>query len=121
MRVIVAGGRDYFFSLNDYNILDCLHEHFGFTEIVSGGANGADDGGEKWAEGKEMSVRVFPADWGKYGRAAGPMRNKQMAEYVASVGSSRKAGLCILFPGGAGTRNMYMAALEHGIQVLDLR
>ncbi len=51
------------------------------TEVVSGKARGIDTAGEKFAESKSIPVKDFPADWTKYGKAAGPIRNKQMAEY----------------------------------------
>lgn len=61
------------------------------TEVVSGGAPGVDMLGEQWAREEIVThgwhkpsypVTRFPADWNQYGRAAGPMRNKQMAEYA---------------------------------------
>jgi phage tail protein X len=51
------------------------------TEVVSGKARGIDTAGELFAETKAITVKDFPADWTKYGKGAGPIRNKQMAEY----------------------------------------
>jgi hypothetical protein len=51
-------------------------------EIVSGGAKGADTLGEQFAQTHNLPCKIFPADWKKYGRAAGPKRNAQMAEYA---------------------------------------
>lgn len=51
-------------------------------EIVSGGAYGADWLGEKYALKNSFKCTVFHADWEKYKKAAGPIRNQQMAEYA---------------------------------------
>jgi hypothetical protein len=56
-----------------------------------------------------VPVKQFPADWNKYGKAAGPIRNAQMAKYADAV---------ILFPGGRGTANMRKLAKEHGLEIL---
>lgn len=112
MKVIVAGGRDYrptrsaWFWLRDtlYS-LDC-------TEVVSGGANGADTMGEKIAERLGFPVKRFAADWNKHGKAAGPMRNEQMAQY---------ADACVLFPGGRGTADMRARAIAHGLKVIEYK
>ena len=51
-------------------------------EIVSGACpTGADYLGEKYAAERGFSVRLFPADWQQYGRRAGAVRNRQMAQY----------------------------------------
>jgi hypothetical protein len=52
------------------------------TEIVSGKARGADTLGEQYAKEKGIPVKEFPADWNKYGKAAGPIRNEEMARYA---------------------------------------
>ncbi len=113
MKVIIAGGRKYEFTPNDVEWLDDLHRHHEFTEVVSGGAKGADLCGESWAEGAGLPVKVFPADWNKHGRSAGPIRNKQMADYLVEAGD----GMVILFPGGKGTANMQKVAMDAGIPV----
>lgn len=51
-------------------------------EIVSGTAAGADRFGEQYAEQNNIPLKKMPADWNKYGRSAGPIRNRQMAEYA---------------------------------------
>lgn len=51
-----------------------------FTEVISGCANGADTLGEKWARAHNLPILRYPADWARYGKGAGPVRNKQMAE-----------------------------------------
>jgi hypothetical protein len=82
MKVIIAGGRNF----NDYNLLS--KNVYEFTlyqpdiEIVSGCANGADKLGEKYANFYGIPIKRFPADWNRYGRQAGYLRNKQMAEYA---------------------------------------
>lgn len=81
MRIIIAGGRDF----DNYKLLtNTLHEIVFYdpdAEIVSGKAKGADSLGEKYAKEMDIPIKEFPADWNKYGKSAGYIRNKQMAEY----------------------------------------
>ena len=110
MKVIIAGGRE--FSPNNdsiawvLKIINELHP----DEIISGCARGADTFGEKLAEHLNIPVRKFPANWKFYGKAAGPIRNEQMANY---------ADACILFPGDRGTDDMRRRAKEHGLVLYE--
>jgi hypothetical protein len=112
MKLIIAGGRDYQFNIRDSFALRALCDFLKVTEIVSGGAYGADACGEEWAESQEIPVTIFPADWKKHGPAAGPIRNKQMAEYADAV---------VLFPGDKGTQSMYDEARKANIHIFDWR
>jgi hypothetical protein len=70
------------------------------TEVVSGGARGIDKLGETWARSRGIPVRVFHANWDKHGKAAGPIRNREMAEYAD--------GALVLWDGSSrGSKNMY--------------
>ncbi len=109
MKLIIAGGRDYKFTLHDFRLLDWVLSK-GVTEVVSGGAQGADAAGERWAESIRIPVKRFPADWTTYGRFAGPRRNRQMAEYADALA---------LFPGGKGTANMMQEARAKNLQIYD--
>lgn len=116
-KVIIAGSRYY----SDYEKLrstcdrllsrkladpDCL------VIVVSGGAPGADSLGERYAKERGLAVERFPADWDAHGRAAGPIRNEQMASVADAL---------IAFPleGAAnrGTYNMVRLAKERDLQV----
>ena len=109
MKVIIAGGRDYKFTEEDVSWLDSLNLYgFEFKEIVSGGARGADFEGELYASMRGIPLKRFVADWNKHGRAAGPIRNKQMAEYADAL---------IAFSGGKGTLNMISEAEKLGLKV----
>lgn len=112
MSVIICGGRDYQITEEGYAFLDWQHRFYQFEEVVSGGASGADKCGEEWARRNGVPVRRFNADWEKYGKKAGPMRNKQMAKY---------ADMCIAFPGGAGTESMKRLARGYGLVVIEFR
>lgn len=46
---------------------------------------GADYWGERWAEERLIPVLPFPAEWGKWGRSAGPIRNNAMAEVAQAL------------------------------------
>ena len=78
MRVIIAGSRD----ITDYNLVEEAVKESGITptEIISGGARGVDRLGEQYAERNNLKCTVMPADWHKYGKRAGYIRNDRMAE-----------------------------------------
>lgn len=84
MKVIIAGSRDF----NDYDLLCRSIQNFTnnslfpITEVVSGTQKGADSLGEKWAEENNIPKKLFPPDWNKYNKAAGPIRNELMAKYA---------------------------------------
>ena len=52
------------------------------TEVVCGCAIGVDRLGQQWAIGNNIPVKEMPADWNKYGKPAGHIRNNQMADYA---------------------------------------
>lgn len=81
-KVIIAGTRMF----ADYTLLcsscDRLLSQKGLTHdiiIVSGTARGADKLGERYAKERGYNVELFPADWENKGRAAGYIRNADMA------------------------------------------
>lgn len=80
MKVIIAGSR----SIVSLGVVNKAVKDSGFniTEIVSGHAKGTDKLGEQYGLLNQIPVKVFPADWDKYGKAAGPMRNRKMADYA---------------------------------------
>lgn len=80
MKVIIAGSR----HIIDYEALKTLVENTGWDieEVVSGGCRGVDVMGEQWAEERGIPVRTFAADWARYGREAGELRNREMASYA---------------------------------------
>jgi hypothetical protein len=81
VNVIIAGSRTF----EDYEYLKgCIStlDYIEIDEIVSGGAKGADELGERYAEEKRLPCRIIPADWDEYGNAAGPIRNEIMSEYA---------------------------------------
>ena len=112
-RVIIAGCRNF----DDYALLkercnDYLCEKMETHNviIVSGHASGADALGERFAEEHGLQCEIHPADWGKYGRSAGPIRNAEMAEVSDAL---------IAFWDGQnpGTRSMIELARKKGLQV----
>lgn len=78
MKTIIAGSR----GINDYRVVKEAIEESGFTitEIVSGGARGVDRLGEKYAEIYNIPVRIYPANWDRWGKCAGMIRNADMAK-----------------------------------------
>ena len=82
-KIIIAGGRDFM----AYNLLKektnkILQEKKVTHKIViiSGCARGADTLGLRYASENTFDVEEYPADWDKYGKKAGYVRNVEMAE-----------------------------------------
>jgi hypothetical protein len=111
MKVIIAGGRDFCNKVTLYNaVQQWCKEVAPITEVVCGMAEGADTLGMLWANFMEIPVIKFPADWGKHGKSAGPIRNKQMAECAD--------GLIAFWDGESkGTKNMIDLATKKGLIV----
>lgn len=55
------------------------------TEEVCGLAEGVDTEGQHWASHAGVPVKTFRADWKKHGKAAGPIRNREMAQYADAL------------------------------------
>ena len=110
-KVVIAGTRTF----NDYEALAAyadkmLSRTTDEIEIVSGGASGADALGERYAKERGYKLKRFPADWDKHGKAAGPIRNAQMADYADALiafwdGKSR------------GTKSMIDLAASRGLRI----
>jgi hypothetical protein len=119
MRWLVCGGRDFGEKFGEttfaYNMLDSLKYIYcgeeSFPSIIQGGAKGADYVAKAWAILRQFSYIEFPADWKKYGKSAGYIRNKQMLE-------EGKPDLVIAFPGDKGTAMMVDLARKVGVEVI---
>lgn len=112
MRVIVCGGRNFRSPAQVFHGLDRIHSDTPITELMQGGATGADQFAKEWAVTKQIKRFVCKADWDKHGKAAGPIRNARMLEW--------KPDLVIAFPGGRGTANMVKQATDAGVKVISL-
>lgn len=77
MKVIVCGSRSWDDVAKMREVLDTLPEG---TVIVHGGAPGADKMAGSLARKRGFSPIVYPAQWDKHGKAAGPIRNRQMLD-----------------------------------------
>lgn len=119
MRILVCGGRTFGYKFVDgckvrdieltNSAIDAV-KGFEPTLIIQGNANGGDEIGVFTAEALCIPCLNFPADWDKYGKAAGYIRNKQMRD-------EGKPDLVVAFPGGKGTANMVKLADGAGIKV----
>lgn len=79
---LVAGSR----TITDYNYIKETLDYFlqNKTEItiVSGGARGVDSLAERYAKERNYGLKIFPADWDRYGKQAGYIRNDEMHKYI---------------------------------------
>lgn len=111
LRVLVCGDRNFSDTEYLYEILDECHKNRLIDVIIEGDARGADRIAGYWAKKNKIDLRIFPADWAKYGKAAGPIRNKQMLD-------EGKPDLVIAFlaPNSIGTANMLAQAQKAGVE-----
>lgn len=77
MRVLICGGREW---TDGAAIQRELAKLAGAALVVEGGARGADRLARHAADALGIPTRTFFADWLRYGRAAGPLRNQQMLD-----------------------------------------
>jgi len=112
-KVVIAGSRGF----SNYKLLKETCDKYLREKkkthnviVISGHARGADTLGEKYASDEDLDLEIYPADWKKYGKSAGFMRNEQMADIADAV---------IAFWNGEshGTKHMIDTAEEKGLNV----
>lgn len=108
MKTIIAGGR----TITDYSlVLSAIGEsEFEITEIVSGMAPGVDTLAVQYGQEKQLPLKEFHANWNEYKRAAGPIRNREMAVYGEAL-------IAIWDGESRGTKNMIEEATKRGLKV----
>lgn len=101
MKVIIAGSRSI---AADVDMIDEAVKESGYlvTEVISGMAKGPDMAAVAWAEANGIPCTKMPADWKKYGKRAGFLRNAEMAKVADAL-------IALWDAKSGGTRNMIAA------------
>jgi hypothetical protein len=111
VRALVCGGRDFADARWLWEVLNELQkEAGGALVILHGGAQGADALAGAWARHYGIPCLAYLAEWRRYGRRAGPIRNQRMLD-------EGSPDLVLAFPGGRGTADLIARAREAGIPV----
>lgn len=113
MKLIIAGSRNLYpsfqFILNCVSMLNINK----ITEVVSGGCEGVDREGEHFASHMKLLIKKFSADWDKWGKSAGPRRNKQMAQYGDA--------LLLIWDGNSrGSASMKEQAINYKLPIYEI-
>ena len=115
--IVAAGGRDL--SWPQERIASALLQRSGGRAVhllLHGGARGADQAISRAAHQLGWPVQSLPAEWGRYGRSAGPIRNRRLLEQALAQAQAHTSPafsasvLVIAFPGGAGTASLVQQA-----------
>lgn len=112
-RILITGSRHWSdTAIIEKAILAAVEDRPASTVVVvHGAAPGADTLAAEVAEKYGFRVEAHPAEWEKFGRAAGPTRNRVMVR--------RGADMCLAFPtqGSRGTYDTVRRATAAGIPV----
>lgn len=109
MKLIIAGSRTY----TNYGAVEYAMRDLRPARILSGGADGVDALGEQWARRHGVPLTIYPANWERHGKAAGPIRNAEMARNADA--------LLLLWDGqSSGSRNMLETAWRHGLKITEV-
>ena len=132
LRIIIAGSRDF----NDLGMaqreINRIIKKIVVTKIpreeitiISGCARGADRIGEQYAILNKLKLKKMPANWDRYEKGAGYMRNREMAQYAAGIGETgnKPHGALIAFWDGksTGTKHMIETAKNFKLDVHVVR
>lgn len=113
-RILVTGSRKFSKTSEMLKIFKSIAYAAANMDVtlIHGNASGADRIAGKLAQDLGWKVEVYPADWEKYGRKAGPIRNQEMVNSGANI--------CLAFPVGEskGTRHCISAAQKAGINTI---
>jgi hypothetical protein len=116
VRLLVCGARDYADREYLFSVLDAYEPVA--DVVIEGEAKGADTLAREWAEANAVPIDPYPADWERYYRAAGPIRNQRMLD-------EGKPDLVLAFHDdierSRGTKDMVARARKAGVPVRVLK
>jgi hypothetical protein len=111
MKVLVCGSRFYTHYSRILQYVRGLED----AVIIAGGARGADTLAVKAAKACGFTFREYPANWAKYGKKAGPIRNQTMLDMESP-------DIVVAFhediDSSKGTKDMVSRARKSGVPVL---
>lgn len=117
MRMLITGSRNY---ADRDTLLDAIEYYLGETYIedviiIEGGARGADRIAREHALDMGYVVETYPANWEKYGKKAGGIRNQEMVDNGADI--------CLAFPleDSIGTYDCIRRAKNAGIKTIIIK
>lgn len=108
MRTIIAGSRTITDIKKVYRAVS--DSGFDITQIISGCASGVDKLGEEYATFMQIPIARYPANWNLYGKSAGFIRNKEMAENADAL-------IAIWDGESKGTKHMIDIANKRGLKI----
>ncbi len=112
MRILVCGSHkavDRYYRDQVFKFLDAMHKVTPIEHVVTGGAEGIDTHAADWAKERGIERVIVKADWDRYGKSAGPIRNARMIRW--------RPHMVLAFPGSTGTQNMVEQARKAHIPV----
>jgi hypothetical protein len=113
MRVLVCGGRAYGDAAKVFGMLDELHWRRPITQIIQGGAAGADAIARAWAETAGVKVRTYTGVRTESGKSSWSKGNQRMLD-------EGKPQLVVAFPGVRRTADMVRRAKRAEVTVLEV-
>lgn len=118
--LLVTGDRNWLTDIQHINVVGGVLEQMksrGVTVIIAGNAKGLDRQCEELAYKMGFTVRSMPPDWKRYGRAAGPIRNKEMLMELLTYDNRYVCAFHDSFGSSKGTKNMVIQATKAGVNV----
>lgn len=110
MHLLIAGSRNYKDAEFIYSRIDLIRDNHYITKIIAGGATGVDQVAKEYAKEHNIPFEKYKADWDKYGKAAGPIRNKQMVDAADII-------LAIRYNYSPGTSNTLKLAKKAELKI----
>jgi len=123
MRVIIAGGMNV---VKRYHIDTAVAKStFIITQVICGGAAGADTLGREWAQERRIPVKTMNAKWDDLDAPGAIIKTNGRGQYNARAGHDRNAemakvadGLILVWDGKSkGSANMLAKAKKAGIKI----
>lgn len=112
--VVVTGGRAFTDEAFINRSLNDFHERVGIKAMFQGGATGVDSICSSWAWERGIPMFECRANWKKFPKSAGPIRNHWMKLFSG-------ASHLLAFPGKRGTAHMVAACEKHGMTIVHHR
>ena len=112
VRTIIAGSRKRIFRSDVDEALENCPFESQILSVVWGMAPGVDTMGFKWATERNIPTVPYPADWDRFRKRAGFIRNQQMAENADA--------LVVVWDGKSrGSKDMLQRAERMGLRVFQ--